>query len=96
MRTRKLRTRILISFFSVIMVFAVSVVVFWYYVIENDIIKREQNKVKNDLNSAREMYKEEAEKLKDVVRFTALRFFIKDTIINDDNERLTKELEEIR
>ncbi len=96
MRTRKLRTRILISFFSVIMVFAISVAVFGYYVIENDIIKREQNKVKNDLNSAREIYHKEAEKLKDVVRFTALRFFIKDTIINNNNERLTKELEEIR
>jgi len=96
MRTRKLRTRILISFFSVIMVFAISVAVFGFYVIENDIIKREQDKVKNDLNSAREMYHEESEKLKDVVRFTALRFFIKDAILNNDNERLKKELEEIR
>ena len=96
MRTRKLRTRILISFFSVIMVFAISVAVFGYYVIENDIIKREQDKVKNDLNSAREMYHEEGEKLKDVVRFTALRFFIKDAIVNNDNERLKKDLEEIR
>ncbi len=96
MKTRKLKTRILISFFSIIMVFAISVAVFGYYVIENDIIKREQDKVKNDLNSAREMYHEESEKLKDVVRFTALRFFIKDAIVNNDNERLKKELEEIR
>jgi len=80
MRARKLRTRILISFFSVIMVSAISVAVFGFYVIENDIIKREQDKVKNDLNSAREMYREETEKLKDVVRFIALRFFINEPL----------------
>jgi len=96
MKAKKLRTRILISFFSIITVFALLIAVLGFYVIENDIIKRAQNKVKNDLNSAREMYHEESEKLKDVVRFTALRFFIKDDIVNNNKGKLKKELKEIR
>ena len=96
MRTRKLRTQILISFFSVISIFALSIAILGFYVIKNDIIERAQSKVKNDLNSAREIYNEESENLKDVVRFTALRFFIKNAIRDSDIETIRSELEKIR
>ncbi|MCK4724120.1 MAG: cache domain-containing protein, partial [Dehalococcoidia bacterium] len=52
--------------------------------------------VRIDLNSAREIYREESENLKDVVRFTALIFFIKDAIRYSDIETLQSELEKIR
>jgi len=42
------------------------------------VINQAQDNVRNDLNSAREIYRQEAERIKDVVRFTALRFFLKD------------------
>ena len=96
MKTRSLRTRILLSFFSVILVFAVSVAIFEYYVIRNDIIKENQDKVTNDLNSAREIYRAEVERVRDAVRFTALSFLIKDVILNNHRETLEKELEKIR
>jgi len=96
MKTRSLRTRILLSFFSVILVFAVSVAIFEYYVIKNDIIKENQDKVTNDLNSAREIYRVEVERVRDAVRFTALSFLIKDVILNNHKETLEKELGKIR
>ena len=96
MKTRSLRTRILLSFFSVIIVFALSVAIFEYYVIKNDIIKENQDKVTNDLNSAREIYRAEVERVRDAVRFTALSFLIKDVILNNQRETLEKELEKIR
>ncbi|MHC4538012.1 MAG: cache domain-containing protein, partial [Planctomycetota bacterium] len=61
-----------------------------------DIIKRAQTKVKNDLNSAREIYTQELENVKDVIRFTASRFFINDAISTQDNETLDMELDKIR
>ncbi len=96
MKTRSLRTRILLSFFSVILVFAVSAAIFEYYVIKNDIIKKNQDQVRNDLNSAREIYREEVERIRDVIRFTALRFFIKDAVPTGQLGTLQKELESIR
>ena len=96
MKTRKLRAKILISFFSVIAILALSIAILGFYVIKNDIIERAQSKVKNDLNSAREIYHEESRSLKDVVRFTAFRFFIKDAIRDSDIETLQSELEKIR
>lgn len=96
MKTRSLRTRILLSFFSVILVFAVSVAIFEYYVIKNDIIKENQDKVTNDLNSAREIYRAEVERVRDAVRFTALSFLIRDVFLNNQKETLEKELEKIR
>jgi len=96
MKTKRLRTKILISFFSIITIFVLSMAALGVYVIKHDIIERAQTKVKNDLNSARQIYREETENLKDVVRFTALRFFIKDAILDNDTETLKKQLEEIR
>ncbi len=96
MKTKRLRTKILISFFSIITIFVLSMAALGVYVIKHDIIERAQTKVKNDLNSARQIYREETENLKDVIRFTALRFFIKDAILDNDTESLKKQLEEIR
>jgi len=96
MKTKRLRRKILISFFSIITIFVLSMAALGVYVIKHDIIERAQTKVKNDLNSARQIYREETENLKDVIRFTALRFFIKDAILDNDTESLKKQLEEIR
>jgi two-component system NtrC family sensor kinase len=96
MKTQKLRSRIVVPFDIVIVTFSLLVVVLGYYVIKNDIIKRAQTKVKNDLNSAREIYNQETEKVKDIVRFTAVRFFINDAISKQDYEILKNELDKIR
>ena len=96
MVTRSLKNRILISFFTIIFVLSLSTVLLGYYVMKVDIIEKAQAKVRNDLNSARKIYSQETKRLKDVVRFTALRFFIKDSIPSDDTETLKKKLEDIR
>ena len=96
MKTKKLRSRIIGSFDIIIVTFSLLVVVLGYYVIKTDIIKRAQTKVNNDLNSAREIYAQELENVKDVVRFTALRFFIKDALSTQDKDTLDKELDKIR
>jgi len=96
MKTKKLSSRIIRSFDIIIVTFSLLVVVLGYYVIKTDIIKRAQTKVNNDLNSAREIYAQELENVKNIVRFTASRFFINNAISTQDNETLDMELEKIR
>lgn len=96
MKTKKLRSRIVVPFDIVIVTFSLLVAVLGYYVIKTDIIKRAQTKVNNDLNSAREIYTQELDNVKDVVRFTADRFFINDAISTQDKDTLDKELDRIR
>ncbi len=96
MKTKKLRSRIVVPFDIIIVTFSLLVAVLGYSVIKKDIIKRAQTKVENDLNSAREIYTQELENVKDVVRFTAMRFFINDAISAQDKDTLDKELDRIR
>ncbi|MBN2137777.1 MAG: cache domain-containing protein [Sedimentisphaerales bacterium] len=93
MKARKLKRRLLSSFFGVIAAFGVLVGLLGYYVIKKDILERAQEKVRNDLNSAREIYQQEVGRVGDVVRLTALRFFLKDGFAD---EGVAEELERIR
>ena len=96
MKAKKLRMRIVVPFDIIIVTFSLLVAVFGYYFIQKDIIERAQTKVKNDLNSAREIYVQEVENVKDIIRFTAIRFFLKDAISENDQETLSRELDRIR
>lgn len=91
-----LRTKLIISFLAVIIICGVVATLVGMCLIGTGIIGQAQDKVKNDLNSAREIYREETDNIKDIVRFTALRFFIKDAILDNDTEGLQQELDEIR
>jgi two-component system NtrC family sensor kinase len=95
-KSKKLRMRILVPFDIVIVTFALLVGGLGYFVIKQDIIAKAQTKVKNDLNSAREIYSQQVKSVKDIIRFTALRFFLKDAISENDRQTLSKELERIR
>jgi two-component system NtrC family sensor kinase len=95
-KSKKLRMRILVPFDIVIVTFALLVAGLGYFVIKQDIIAKAQTKVKNDLNSAREIYAQQVKSVKDIIRFTALRFFLKDAISENDRQTLSKELERIR
>lgn len=59
MVTRSLKNRILISFFTIMFVLSLSTVLLGYYVMKVDIIEKAQAEVRNDLNSAREIYSQE-------------------------------------
>ena len=91
-----LRTKLITGSLAVIMICGLAVTLVGIHLIGTDIISQAQEKVRTDLNSARHLYQDEIEKIKDTVRFTALRFFITDALLKNDIEMLKKELEEIR
>ena len=91
-----LKAKLVVSFLAVIIICGLVATAVGMRLIGTGIINQAQDKVKNDLNSAREIYHEEIDNLKDTVRFTSSRFFLKDAIRNNDLEKLTKELGNIR
>ena len=91
-----LKAKLIISFLAVIVICGLVATLVAIRLIGTGIINQAQDKVRTDLNSAREIYREESENLKDVVRFTALRFFIKNDIRDNNLESLKKGLEEVR
>ncbi|MDH4238545.1 MAG: cache domain-containing protein [Phycisphaerae bacterium] len=91
-----LKTKLIISFLAVIVICGLVATLVAIRLIGTGIINQAQDKVRIDLNSAREIYREESENLKDVVRFTALRFFVQNAIKDNDVKTLQKGLENIR
>ena len=91
-----LRTKLIISFLAVIIICGLVATIVGVRLIGTGIISQAQDKVRTDLNSARHIYQDKIEKIKDVMCFTALRFFIKEALIRDDVETLERELELIR
>ena len=91
-----LRTKLILSFSLVIVIGVFLSVIIGISLIGNTIIRQAQDKVRLDLNSAREVYQKESESIKCLIRLTARRFFIKDAILKNDTEKIREELQRIR
>jgi len=91
-----LKTRLIVHFSVVILVGAALYVIFGVRLIGTTVIRQAQDKVKLDLNTAREVYRGEIATLKQTVRLTAERFFLRDSIQNGERHTLLAELERIR
>ena len=96
MRNTRHRTRILLSFLSVIAVLTLSFASWGFHVVGRDIGERTQTQVARDLNSARGIYREEIDRIRAVVRLTAARFFLKNRLLDHDLAKLGHDLDEIR
>jgi two-component system NtrC family sensor kinase len=90
-----LRTKLIARFSVVIAIGVLLFVVTGISVIGNTIIRQAQDKVRLDINSAREVYDNEAERIKDIVRLTAKRFFLAGAITDDNRILLQSELRRI-
>ena len=91
-----LKTKMIISSLTVIIICGLVATLVGTRLIGTGIIRQAQDKVRIDLNSAREIYQQEGEDLKGKVRLSALRFFIKDALLKNDLGVLTEELAKIR
>jgi two-component system NtrC family sensor kinase len=91
-----LRKKLILSFSVVILVGVFLSVIVGMHLIGGTIVRQAQDKVRLDLNSAREVYQEESENVKDIIRLTAVRFFLKDAILSNNIDQLVKELQNVR
>ncbi len=96
MPTFSLRKKLIFSFSVVILAGVFLSVIVGTRLIGDTIVRQAQDKVRLDLNSAREVYQQESDNVKDIIRLTAVRFFLKDALSRDEADDLLMELQRIR
>jgi two-component system NtrC family sensor kinase len=96
MPCRSLRTKLIASFSIVILLGVFLSVMVGIRLIGDTIIRQARDKVRLDLNSAREVYTNEARTIESIVRLTSNRFFLVNALIARDRVTLQRELGKIR
>jgi len=91
-----LKLKLIMSFLTVVLITGIVAAIVGVHTIGDRIVKQTQERVKMDLNSAREVYQENIRDVQTSVRLTSIRFFIKDALLHDNIERLKVELAKIR
>lgn len=89
-------TRLVLSFLLVIGVVSVVFIAAGVFQIRNRIVAEATDKVSRDLNAAREIYRGELRHISDVVRFTADRTLLIDSLLSGDVSYATAELTGVR
>ena len=93
---RSLKIKLIASFIVVITIGGAISTWMGVRYISNGIVRQAQDKVRTDLNSARVIYLENLNRVKDVVRLTSDRSFIKQSLRSGERSSLVQELERIR
>jgi len=91
-----LKTKIFISFFIVIILTSFFSTFVGVKLIGESIVPRIQDHARLDLNSARELYQEAVVEVQNIIRFTAVRYFISDALTVNMPHTLIKRLDDIR
>jgi len=91
-----LATKLLLGFLVIIVVMSAVFMFVGVRLISDRIVAEAQEKVRNDLNAAREIYLSQLTHIDDVVRFTAHRFFLRDAITSGNLAAAAVELERIK
>lgn len=85
-------TKLILSFLLIIVIISVVFMVVGVQLISNRIVSEAQEKVRHDLNAAREIYLSKLCHINDVVRLTANRFFLEEAILSGNFDAAKIEL----
>ena len=91
-----LATKLMLGFLLIIVFISAVYMYVGVRLISERIVAEAQEKVRNDLNAAREIYLSQLTQINDVVRFTAHRFFLRDALASGNINAAADELERIR
>ena len=89
-------TKLTLSFLLIIVMISVVFMVIGVQLISDRIVAEAQEKVRNDLNAAREIYQSKITDIDDVTRFTASRFFLRDAMASGNIDAPYSELRRIK
>jgi len=90
-----LRNKLNVSFLVVIAICGIFATLVGVRLIGDGIVRQAQDKVRVDLNSAREIYQERLNNLKDIVRLTATRLFLKQSLTGRNRVTMETELKKV-
>lgn len=91
-----LTTKLILSFFLIILFISIFFTLVGVRVAGNRVMAEAQEKVRNDLNSARTIYQHQLNHVTQVVEFTSERFFLKNAFLETDLEQVYQELNRIQ
>ncbi len=91
-----LTAKLSLGFLLVIIIVGILAIFAGTNMIANGIVQQAQNKVKSDLNAAREIYRENIGDIQDLIRFNAERILIKEALAANDIKQLIRLLGEVR
>jgi len=99
-RTKGIRvpiaTKLVLSFLIIVVFISAIYMIVGVQLISNRIVSEAQDKVRHDLNSARELYLSNLEQINSAVRINANRFFLRDALVTGDFSEAYHELQHIR
>ncbi len=89
-------TKLIFSFLAVILLISLPFILVGVRLIDHRVVVEAQEKVRNDLNTAREIQAYELGRINDVVRLTADRFFLREALLGGSIEEVSDELIAVR
>jgi len=89
-------TKLILTYLLIIAIISAVFIVLGVQLITDRIVAEAQEKVRNDLNAAREIYLSRLAHINDVIRFTANRFFLRDALKSDNLDFAAEELKMIK
>jgi len=89
-------TKLILGYLLVIVFISAVFMVVGVRLISSLILSEAQEKVRNDLNSAREIYQNKLYHIDEIVRYTSNRFFLRDAVLNNDLDFAFNELYRIK
>lgn len=95
-RTLSLRTKLILSFLIIIIIGGLLSLIFGSRLVRNTIISEAQTKVKHDLASARMVFNEKQNDIKEIISLTAAREGIQENIKYNRQNILFKQLNKVR
>lgn len=99
-RTKEIRvpiaTKLVLSFLIIVVFISTVYMIVGVQLITNRIVSEAQDKVRHDLNSARELYLSNLEQINTAVRINANRFFLKEALLSGELQDAYHELQHVR
>ena len=89
-------TKLVLGFLVIVAFISTVYMVVGVQLISNRIVSEAQDKVRHDLNSARELYLGRLELINDAVRMTSERFFLRDALLSGNLDAANHELWRIK
>lgn len=99
-RTKEIRvpiaTKLVLSFLIIVVFISAVYMIIGVQLISNRIVSEAQDKVRHDLNAARELYLSNLEQINSAVRINANRFFLRDALTSGEFMQASHELQRVR
>ena len=99
-RTKEIRvpiaTKLVLSFLIIVVFISAIYMIVGVQLIRNRIVSEAQDKVRHDLNAARELYLSNLDQINSVVRINANRFFLQNALLSGEFGEAYHELQTVR